>query len=209
MKRSVVLAFACCVLIAACGDDEPIGAPDGDGTSGPTDEAPTTTGPPPTTDPAETTIPPTATPVDVGSTVPEQTVPDPDENRPAPTPATSRPTNPLVPEPTLGPPPSTDTPPTRPTAAGTSLTDLAVADLADRLGVDPASITVMLSEDVTWRNGSLGCPEPGMSYTQALVDGFRIVLEAEGREYAYHSGRGAPPFLCARPAEDATTPGGV
>jgi hypothetical protein len=58
----------------------------------------------------------------------------------------------------------------------------AVADLADQLGVDPTSIEVIVDEQVTWRNGSLGCPEPGMVYTQALVDGYRIVLRVSGVE---------------------------
>ena len=87
-----------------------------------------------------------------------------------------------------------------------TLTEMAVADLASRLGVDPASITVVLSQDVTWRDGSLGCPEPGMSYTQALVDGFRVILSADDTEYAYHSGRDQPPFFCADPpAYEPTT----
>ncbi len=86
------------------------------------------------------------------------------------------------------------------------LTQLAIADLAERLGMEGADeVIVVLAEDVTWRNGSLGCPEPGMSYTQALVDGFRAILEVEGVQYAYHSGRGQAPFLCASPADNGTT----
>ena len=41
-------------------------------------------------------------------------------------------------------------------------------------------VTVVSYEDVTWPDGALGCPEPGMSYTQALVPGARLVLEADG-----------------------------
>ena len=50
------------------------------------------------------------------------------------------------------------------------------ADLARRLGVDPDDLEVISAEEVTWPDGSLGCPEPGMSYTQALVDGSKVVL---------------------------------
>jgi hypothetical protein len=41
---------------------------------------------------------------------------------------------------------------------------LAVADLAAYTGIDPAEIVVVAHEQVTWRNGSLGCPKPGDSY---------------------------------------------
>ncbi len=91
-----------------------------------------------------------------------------------------------------------------------SITQLAIADLAERLGIEGADeIVVVIAEDVTWRNGSLGCPEPGMSYTQALVDGFRVILEVEGAQYPYHSGRGQAPFLCQgrlSPTEPTETP---
>ncbi len=72
----------------------------------------------------------------------------------------------------------------------------AKADLAQRLGVDIDSITVVRMEDVTWPDGSLGCPQPGMAYTQALVDGSFIELSVRGGTYNYHSGRGGTPFLC-------------
>src|SRR5690606_11134646 len=44
--------------------------------------------------------------------------------------------------------------------------DRIVADAAVRAGTDPAEITVIRGESVTWPDGSLGCPEPGMMYTQ-------------------------------------------
>ncbi len=75
----------------------------------------------------------------------------------------------------------------------------AKADLAKRLGVAAAEVTVVSSDEVTWPDGSLGCPEPGMHYTQALVQGSRIILEAAGKQYHYHSGATRPPFLCENP----------
>ena len=82
--------------------------------------------------------------------------------------------------------------------------DLAVADLMDRLGVARHEIEVVSVAAVTWRDGSLGCPEPGRAYTQALVAGNRMVLAVAGAEYAYHSGRGREPFYC--PPERAEDP---
>lgn len=73
-------------------------------------------------------------------------------------------------------------------------------DLAQRLGVEPEDLEVISAEVVTWPDGSLGCPEPGMSYTQALVDGSKVVLGHDGRVYVYHAGADGQPFLC--PSED-------
>lgn len=39
-----------------------------------------------------------------------------------------------------------------------------------------SAMTVVTAEAVTWSDGSLGCPEPGMNYTQALVDGYWVKL---------------------------------
>lgn len=76
------------------------------------------------------------------------------------------------------------------------------ADLASRLEVEDSSIETVSTEQVTWSDGSLGCPESGMSYTQALVEGSRTVLEHDGRFYDYHAGEDDEPFLCESDAED-------
>lgn len=80
----------------------------------------------------------------------------------------------------------------------------AKADLVGRLGVDPGQVTVVSREEVTWRDGSLGCPQPGMRYTQALVNGSRIILEVDGKRYHYHSGGRRGPFLCTDPQPPLT-----
>ena len=84
------------------------------------------------------------------------------------------------------------------------LVEAAVADLAGRLGRDPGAIELVSAEPVTWPDASLGCPLPGMSYRQVPEDGYRIVLRAGEREYAYHGGARLGPFLCTEPGE---TPG--
>ena len=76
----------------------------------------------------------------------------------------------------------------------------AVADLATRRDVDEAEVTVVSVEEVTWRDGSLGCAKEGMMYTQALVDGSRIVLEVDSERYEYHQGQGRV-FLCEKPTQ--------
>lgn len=72
----------------------------------------------------------------------------------------------------------------------------AIADLASRLGVDPSTIEVVSVEEVDWPDASIGCPQPGMSYAQVLVNGSRIVLRADGTEYAYHQGGTREAFYC-------------
>jgi hypothetical protein len=77
----------------------------------------------------------------------------------------------------------------------------AVEDLSATLGVAPEEVEVVSTEEVTWRDGSRGCAQPGMSYTQALVDGSRIILRAGGQTYEYHSGGSQPPSRCENPTE--------
>ena len=83
------------------------------------------------------------------------------------------------------------------------------ADAAQRAGVDEAEVTVVTNEAVTWPDGSLGCPQPGQFYTQALVDGYRIVVEAGGQELHYHGQTGQPPAYCENPSEPAAGDSGV
>jgi len=80
----------------------------------------------------------------------------------------------------------------------------AIQDLAGRLDVQSDDIKVIVEKNVTWRDGSLGCPQKGMMYTQALVEGTLIVLRVEGRDYQYHSGQGRAPFYCENPVGPAS-----
>ncbi len=77
--------------------------------------------------------------------------------------------------------------------------DAAVLELAASLGLGSSEIEVIAAERVTWPDGSLGCPEPGVAYTQALVDGYRILLQAGSTGYSYHGAAGEPPKICPRP----------
>jgi len=80
-----------------------------------------------------------------------------------------------------------------------SITDPIVADAAARLGVDPSEVTIVSAHAETFSDGSLGCPEPGMMYTQALVDGYQVVVEANGTQLDYR-GSGPGRFrLCENP----------
>lgn len=93
-------------------------------------------------------------------------------------------------------------PPSNPDSAPETVVEKAMLDLVKRTDRSPDSVTVVVAESKTWPDGSLGCPQPGMSYTQALVDGSRVLLEAEGRLYAYHAGPDGEPFLCESGEDD-------
>ena len=103
--------------------------------------------------------------------------------------------------------------PTPTTGAPVEPTDLltaadAILALAARLGVSTDGIRVVSEENVTWPDGSIGCPQPGMSYTQALVDGRRVILVHDGVEYHYHGAQNGPLFYCASPSDPVTDGGG-
>lgn len=70
-------------------------------------------------------------------------------------------------------------------------------DLQSRLGRTNAQSRVVLAESVTWNDGSLGCPVPGQLYTQALVPGYRVIMEVGGTQYDYRSSQTGPVRLCA------------
>jgi hypothetical protein len=103
--------------------------------------------------------------------------------------------------------PSGEGPTPPPGAADASLVSLdalpdavaaAIADAAERFGVPESEVAVAGALRVTWADGSLGCPEPDTMYTQALVPGYLLTLEVEGRRVEYHGAEGEPPFLCER-----------
>jgi hypothetical protein len=69
-----------------------------------------------------------------------------------------------------------------------------LADVAARTGGAPPS--QVSSVPVTWRDGSLGCPDPGKMYTMALVPGYRVTVEAGGQTFEFHASRGGHFVLC-------------
>jgi hypothetical protein len=61
------------------------------------------------------------------------------------------------------------------------------ADLAQRSGADREEMVVIRDQAITWNDGSLGCPQPGVFYTQALVPGYWVVLQVGEVEYDYRA----------------------
>jgi hypothetical protein len=164
MRRLLAIAAAAIVL-AACGED------DDDATGGTTATVPSVSETPPSSSTPQESTPSIEPPTTPPSTPPTSAKPLPRVSRR------------LVPIPSGTPIDST-----------MPLVEDAVADLARRLDVEPSDVTIVEALAVTWPDGSMGCPEPGMAYTQVLVDGTFVLLEAGGRQYRYHGG--SPLFLC-------------
>jgi hypothetical protein len=62
-----------------------------------------------------------------------------------------------------------------------------VADAAKKWNVAESTVVLVRAEQVTWSDGSLGCAEPGVMYTQNLVPGYLIVAKTAVGELAYHT----------------------
>jgi len=72
----------------------------------------------------------------------------------------------------------------------------AVADLSNRTGISADAIKVTRASIVNWGSSAVGCPREGMNYTQAIVPGVLVLLEADGKIYRYHGGSKSELFHC-------------
>ena len=73
------------------------------------------------------------------------------------------------------------------------------ADLATRMDAQAEELEIIGAEAVVWPDGSLGCPKPDQTYTQALVPGYRIVLRYVDKQYDYRASETGYFFLCEKP----------
>lgn len=92
--------------------------------------------------------------------------------------------------------------PVLPTSSASSLEGLienAKNDLAQRLSIPVGDISVVEAKAVTWPDGSLGCPQPGMIYTQVLTPGYLVKLKYASRDFEYHAKDGGYIFFCENP----------
>ncbi len=63
---------------------------------------------------------------------------------------------------------------------------LAVADLSQRIAVDPVSIQVAGIQPHTWPDSSLDLPEPGQTTTPGPVSGHIVTLQYVRQTFFYH-----------------------
>lgn len=89
--------------------------------------------------------------------------------------------------------PTNSTPPSE----SEKLIQLAMEELAQRLSIPIHQISLAEIEEAEWSDSSLDCPQPGMSYLQVITPGYRILLEADGNLYEYHSNKDSYIIFCA------------
>lgn len=84
--------------------------------------------------------------------------------------------------------------------APTALSDARWTAILDDLAARGAGgiPTLMSCDAVTFSDGSLGCPAPGQSYTQALVEGVRVIVTVDGVAHDYRFGADETPHRCER-----------
>lgn len=63
-------------------------------------------------------------------------------------------------------------------------------EIASDAGLSPRDVQIVSAEAVTFPDGGLGCPEPGVNYIQVQVDGFTVIGTAGGATFDY---RGTSP----------------
>jgi len=80
--------------------------------------------------------------------------------------------------------------------------DAIIKEAATLAKVQREKLVIVRAQAVTWNDGSLGCPEPGAMYIQALVKDYWVVIDAAydfrvdnaGRFRLWPAGRGHPPL---------------
>ena len=70
------------------------------------------------------------------------------------------------------------------------------SDAAQRTGQPESAVPVQSAQRVAWADGGLGCPQPGVRYTMALVPGYRIGLQVQDQLLDYHASERGALLLC-------------
>ena len=79
--------------------------------------------------------------------------------------------------------------------------------LAEELGLKSGQIGLMYIEPVLWRDAGLGCPQPGKTYGQKTIPGFRVVFQVGRDKYEVHTDQnGKLIALCEGPAPGERLP---
>ena len=86
--------------------------------------------------------------------------------------------------------------PTPATSGLENLVQMAKEDLAQRVSISTNQINLVEATEAEWSDSSLDCPQPEMSYLQVITPGYRILLEANGAQYEYHSNRDTYVIYC-------------
>ena len=72
----------------------------------------------------------------------------------------------------------------------------ALADAAAHLGASTQQLSVVEVTAQDWPDSSLGCPQPGLMYSQIVTPGYLIVISGAGKRLEYHTDRQSRVVLC-------------
>jgi hypothetical protein len=98
---------------------------------------------------------------------------------------------------------------TQPSENSTAAQDAAVAALSKNLGLDASQIKVVSTEVVEWPDACLGITQEGVACAQVVTPGYRIVLEANGKQVEYHTNQDGTIIVPATVALTWSRSGGI
>lgn len=69
-----------------------------------------------------------------------------------------------------------------------TILDAILDEAANQAGIAGDQLTIERAEAVVWNDGSLGCPAPDEFYSQALVNGYWVIVQAGDQTYDFRVG---------------------
>ena len=74
-----------------------------------------------------------------------------------------------------------------------------LTDASERTEVEVSALAVTRAQAMSWPDGSLGCPEPGMFYLQVITDGYWVEVLAGEDQLDYRADTNGVFRLCTNP----------
>jgi hypothetical protein len=78
--------------------------------------------------------------------------------------------------------------------------------LAEHLGVSADTLKLQSATAQEWRDGSLGCPQPGMVYPQVITPGFLLIFADGARTYEVHTAENERQIVVCENKQPPDTP---
>lgn len=91
----------------------------------------------------------------------------------------------------------------------TAAQNAAISTLAQNLGLDPSQVEVVSTEAVDWPDACLGVSQEGIVCAQVISPGYKIVLEANGKQVEYHTNEDGTVVVPATVALTWSRSGGI
>ena len=85
----------------------------------------------------------------------------------------------------------------------------AMSQLSKNLGIQPSEIKIVSTEAVDWPDSCLGVSVEGIMCAQVITPGFRVVLEANGKQVEYHTNQDGSVVVPATVALTWSRNGGI